>query len=187
MLKKLLLFVSVTLVSFIMFSFLFKPKTGTPTSSIYDIEIKSLTGEPLKLSDYKGKFVLFVNVASECGFTPQYKDLETLYSTYKDKLMVIGVPCNQFGGQEPGTAKDIQTFCQSNYGVSFVMTEKVDVKGENQHPLYKWLTNKELNNTTSSTVKWNFQKYLVNPEGQLVNYFFSNTEPLSDKIVKHLK
>ncbi|MFD2550672.1 glutathione peroxidase [Bizionia sediminis] len=157
-----------------------------PTQSIYDIAINGLDGNPIALSDFKGKHILFVNVASKCGFTGQYEDLQKLYDNYKNNLMIIGVPCNQFGGQEPGTAADIQSFCQANYGVSFVMTEKVDVKGNNQHPLYKWLTNKTLNGQSNSSVKWNFQKYLVDGEGHLVDYFFSVTNPMSGKITKHL-
>jgi glutathione peroxidase len=101
--------------------------------------------------------------------------------------MIIGVPCNQFGGQEPGTAIDIQTFCQQNYGVTFLMTEKVDVKGKNQHALYQWLTQQDKNGSSSSSVKWNFQKYLVGKKGELIDYYFSSTNPLSDKIKKHLK
>ncbi len=156
------------------------------TASIYDIEINSLEGTAIDLSDYKGKMLLIVNVASKCGFTGQYTDLQKLYDEYQDDLMIIGVPCNQFGGQEPGTADDIQTFCEKNYGVSFLMTEKVDVKGSDQHPLYKWLTSKELNGNSSSSVKWNFQKYLINGDGQLVDYYFSITSPMSAKITKHL-
>lgn len=154
--------------------------------SIYDIEINSLKGEPIDLSAFKGKKILFVNVASECGFTPQYAELEKLYETYQDKLMVIGVPCNQFGGQEPGDADQIQQFCSANYGVTFLITEKVDVKGENQHPLYAWLTSKELNGAKSSTVKWNFQKYLVDEEGHFMDYYYSITTPMSDKITRLL-
>ena len=156
-------------------------------TSIYDIEIKSLQNNPIQLSDFKGKYILFVNVASKCGFTPQYKGLEELHKTYKNNLVVIGVPCNQFGKQEPGNKEEIQEFCEVNYGVSFLITEKIDVKGTNQHPLYTWLTSKELNNKKSSSVKWNFQKYLVSPEGKLIDYYFSITEPLSAKITKHLK
>ena len=155
--------------------------------SIYDVEIKSLQNNPIQLSDFKGKYILFVNVASKCGFTPQYKDLEELQKMHQDNLVVIGVPCNQFGQQEPGNNKDIQEFCELNYGVSFLITEKVDVKGENQHPLYTWLTSRKLNNKKSSTVRWNFQKYLVSPEGKLIDYYFSITKPLSSKITKHLK
>jgi glutathione peroxidase len=163
-----------------------KPKTD-PIMSIYEIKINALNGEPINLSDYKNKYILFVNVASKCGFTGQYEDLQKLYDTHKDKLMIIGVPCNQFGGQEPGTVKEIQTFCQANYGVTFLMTEKVDVKGKNQHPLYQWLTQQEKNGSSSSSVKWNFQKYLVGKKGELIDYYFSITNPLSDKIINHIK
>ncbi|QXP67013.1 glutathione peroxidase [Polaribacter sp. AHE13PA] len=155
--------------------------------NIYNTEINSLQNTPILLSDFKGKYILFVNVASKCGFTPQYKDLEELHKTYNDKIVVLGVPCNQFGKQEPGSSSEIETFCEVNYGVSFLITEKIDVKGKNQHPLYTWLTSKKLNNKKSSTVKWNFQKYLVSPEGELVDYYFSITKPLSSKIIKHLK
>ena len=108
--------------------------------TIYDIEIKSLQNNPIHLSDFKGKYLLFVNVASKCGFTPQYKELEKLYNTHANNLVVIGVPCNQFGKQEPGNSDEIEEFCKVNYGVSFLITEKIDVKGKEQHPLYNWLT-----------------------------------------------
>ncbi|WP_417866420.1 glutathione peroxidase [Xanthomarina gelatinilytica] len=157
------------------------------SASLYDISINSLTGEAIDLSSFKGKKILIVNTASECGFTGQYEGLQELYNTYKDKLVVIGVPCNQFGGQEPGTASEIQSFCKQNYGVTFLMTEKVDVKGGNQHPLYKWLTSKELNGVSSSSVKWNFQKYLIDEKGNLIDYYYSITSPTSTKITKHLK
>lgn len=156
-------------------------------TSLYTIEINSISGERINLADYKGKKILFVNVASECGFTPQYEDLQELYEQYKDKLMVIGVPSNQFGGQEPGTAAQIQSFCKLNYGVTFLITEKVDVKGDKQHPLYAWLTKKENNGLKNSSVKWNFQKYLVDENGELIDYYFSLTKPMSNKITKHLK
>jgi glutathione peroxidase len=154
---------------------------------IYDLEINSLQNTPIILSGFKGKYILFVNVASKCGFTPQYKELEELHKTYKNNLVVIGVPCNQFGQQEPGNNDEIQEFCELNYGVSFLITEKIDVKGTNQHKLYTWLTSRKLNNKKSSSVKWNFQKYLVSPEGKLIDYYFSITKPLSSKITKHLK
>jgi len=156
-------------------------------TNLYDIKINSLQGKAVDLSKFKNKHILFVNVASKCGFTPQYKDLEELHKTYKDKLVVIGVPCNQFGSQESGTSEEIEEFCQVNYGVSFLITEKIDVKGNNQHPLYTWLTDKSLNDKKSSSVKWNFQKYIVSPEGKLIDYYFSITKPLSSKITKHLK
>lgn len=161
-------------------------KMETTTTSLYNIEIKSISGDKINLADYKGKKILFVNVASECGFTPQYEGLQELYELYKDKLMIIGVPSNQFGGQEPGTAAQIQSFCKLNFGVTFLITEKVDVKGENQHPLYAWLTKKENNGLKSSSVKWNFQKYLVDEKGDLIDYYFSLTKPMSKKITKHL-
>jgi glutathione peroxidase len=157
-----------------------------PQASIYDIPLTSLNGEKIDLSAFKGKKILIVNTASECGFTKQYADLQKLHEKYQDKLVIIGVPCNQFGEQEPGNAKEIQTFCQVNYGVTFLMTEKVDVKGENQHPLYQWLTKMELNGVKSSSVKWNFQKYLIDEQGNFIDYYFSLTNPMSSKITKQL-
>jgi len=162
-------------------------KTNLKPTNMYEIAINSLTGEKIDLNQFKGKKILFVNVASECGFTPQYKDLQKLHETYKDKLVVIGLPCNQFGEQESGTTSQIKSFCEKNYGVDFLMTEKIDVKGENQHPLYAWLTQKEKNGVMSSSVKWNFQKYMVDENGKLIDVFYSITEPLSDKIVKLVK
>jgi glutathione peroxidase len=156
-------------------------------TSLFDIQINNLQGKAIHLSEFKGKHILFVNVASKCGFTPQYESLEKLSKTYKNNLVVIGVPCNQFGRQEPGNSNEIEEFCQVNYGVSFLITEKIDVKGEGQHPLYKWLSLRSLNGTKSSSVKWNFQKYLVNTEGKLIDYYFSITKPFSHKITKHLK
>lgn len=155
-------------------------------TELYSIEINALDKSPIDLSEFKGKYLLFVNVASKCGFTNQYRDLEKLFQKYKQQLMVIGVPSNQFGGQEPGNAEQIGAFCERNYGVSFLMTEKMRVKGENQHPLYNWLTNKKANGKLTSSVKWNFQKYLVGPDGQLIDVYYSLTTPLSSKITKHL-
>ena len=154
--------------------------------SIYEISINSISGEPINFEYFKGKKILIVNTASECGFTGQYADLEKLYETYKDKLVVIGVPCNQFGGQEPGTLTEIKSFCEVNYGVTFLLTEKVEVKGDNKHPLYSWLTNKELNGVKSSSVKWNFQKYLIDENGKFIDYYYSMTKPMSSKITKQL-
>ena len=154
---------------------------------IYSIVINSLQGKPIDLALYKGKKILFVNVASKCGFTPQYKELQQLQDTYIDNLVIIGVPCNQFGNQEPGNSNEIKTFCEVNYGVSFLITEKIDVKGKNQHPLYAWLTKKVINGKQNSNVKWNFQKYLVDENGELLDFYYAITKPLSHKITKHLK
>jgi glutathione peroxidase len=156
-------------------------------STLYSVKIKSISGTEINLETYKGKKILFVNVASECGFTPQYEGLQELYKLYKERLIVIGVPSNQFGKQEPGTSNQIQSFCEINYGVTFLITEKVDVKGDNQHPLYAWLTKKDNNGVKNSAVKWNFQKYLVDENGVLIDYYFSITKPMSRKITKYFK
>lgn len=153
---------------------------------LFDIKLKTLQGEDFDLSVFKGKKILFVNTASQCGFTKQYKDLQTLFDLYSNKLMVVGVPCNQFGNQEPGDADEINSFCEINFGVTFPLTEKIKVKGEGQHELYKWLTRKEFNGKKNSSVKWNFQKYLVDENGELIDYFYSITKPMSSKILKHL-
>ena len=156
-------------------------------SSIYDIQLIGIGGEEMNLRQYKGKKILFVNVASKCGFTKQYEGLQQLYDKYKEKLVIIGIPCNQFGEQEPGTNKEIVTFCKLNYGVDFPMAQKIDVKGKNQHPFYAWLTRKENNEVKNSSVKWNFQKYLIDENGSLIDYYFSLTKPMSRKITKHLE
>ena len=156
-------------------------------NSIYDISLTGLDGEEIKISEFKNKYILFVNVASKCGFTGQYEGLQELYEKYKSKLVVVGVPSNEFGGQEPGGSLEIATFCSEKYDVSFVMAEKTKVKGSEQHPLYKWLTNKDLNKISNSSVKWNFQKYLVNQDGGLVDYWYSLTKPMSEKITKYLE
>ena len=158
----------------------------TMNSSLYDIRINTLLGEPLNLEAFRGKKLLIVNVASTCGFTKQYKSRQQLYDNYKDNLVVIGVPCNQFGKQEPGTASEINQFCEINYGVTFPITEKISVKGKEQHMLYQWLTDKKINKRKNSSVKWNFQKYLIDEQGQLIDYYFSITHPMSNKITKHL-
>jgi glutathione peroxidase len=149
---------------------------------IYDIKIEGINGKMIDLNAYKGKKILFVNVASECGFTKQYDGLQELYTTYKDKLVVIGLPCNQFGGQEPGAAAEIESFCRLNFGVDFPLTTKVKVKGKGQHELYEWLTTKAKNGKKNSSVKWNFQKYLIDENGVFVDVFYSMTKPMSKKI-----
>lgn len=157
------------------------------SKSIYDYSIASLNGkEEINLSDFKGKKILLVNTASECGFTPQYKELQAVHEKYGDELVIIGFPCNQFGGQEPGDAEQIASFCEKNFGVTFMLTEKIDVKGANQHPIYAWLTNKSLNGQKNSTVKWNFQKYLIDEQGNLLDVYYSTTKPDSPKIIEQL-
>lgn len=164
-----------------------KTEVHQQQSDFYAIKIKSPNGDNIQLSDFKDKYLLFVNVASKCGFTPQYRALQQLQDDYKDKLTVIGLPCNQFARQEPDSAEKVRSFCERNFGVTFPLTDKVHVKGSRQHPLYQWLTRKEFNGKSNSSVKWNFQKYLVNDKGELVDYFYSVTKPNSSKIIKHLK
>lgn len=155
-------------------------------NSIHSYSFVSLNGDTIELNTFKGKKILFVNVASKCGFTPQYEGLQELHDKYKDKLVILGFPCNQFGEQEKGSSDEIQSFCKKNFGVEFLMSEKIDVKGVNQHPIYKWLTSKELNGKNSTSVKWNFQKYLVDEDGIWIDYWYSLTKPKSSKITKHL-
>ncbi len=149
--------------------------------------IKLNSKDKLCLSDFKGKKILLVNVASECGFTKQYSDLEKLYTTYKDKLVIIGFPCNQFGGQEPGTEEEIATFCSSKFAVTFPLTTKIDVKGDKQHPIYKWLTNKTMNGVDDYNVNWNFNKFMLDENGQLIGYFSSRINPMDSAIINLLK
>ncbi len=158
----------------------------TVASSIYDFKVESLEGGALDLSAYKGKKVLIVNTASKCGLTPQYKDLETLYKTYKDKLVVIGFPANNFMRQEPGTNAEIKEFCQQNYGVSFPMAAKISVKGKDIHPLFKYLVAEAEKKGIKDPIKWNFTKFLVDENGQLVTVFSSRTSPMDDEVLKYL-
>ena len=165
----------------------FTPKVKSPVppkTSLYDIQINSISNEPINLSEYEGKKILIVNVASKCGFTPQYAGLQELHEKYGDQLVIIGVPCNQFMNQEPGSSEEISNFCQKNYGVNFLITEKVDVKGKNIHPIYQWLTEKEFNGNVDSNVKWNFQKYLISATGELLEIFSSKTKPMAPEIIE---
>jgi glutathione peroxidase len=152
--------------------------------SIYDYTILALDEESqINLADYRGKKILFVNVASKCGYTPQYEGLQNLYEKYGDKVQIIGFPCNQFMRQEPGSKEEIAEFCSANYGVTFPITTKINVKGEDKHPIYNWLTSKALNGVDDYSVSWNFNKFLVDEEGNLINYFGSKVEPESDELV----
>jgi glutathione peroxidase len=150
---------------------------------LYDVDIATLDGAPLDLSSLKGRSVLVVNVASKCGLTPQYTGLENLQKRYGDQgFTVLGVPCNQFGGQEPGTAEEIQTFCSTSYGVSFPLTEKVDVNGDGRHPLYQQLVTTPDQSGETGDIQWNFEKFLVSPAGDVVARFRPRTEPEADEV-----
>jgi glutathione peroxidase len=146
--------------------------------SVYDFSAKTIRGEEQSLADYKGKVLLIVNTASKCGFTPQYKELQELYEQYRDRgFGVLGFPCNQFGHQEPGTEEEIEEFCQVNYGVTFPMFAKVDVNGENAHPLFEYLKEKASGVLGTKAIKWNFTKFLVDRNGNVVARFASQTRP----------
>lgn len=149
-------------------------------ASLYDFKINSLEGKTVDFSQYKGKTLLIVNTASECGYTPQYADLQKLHEAYGSKVTILGFPANNFGGQEPGSNAEIATFCQKNYGVSFQMFEKISVKGSDQHPLYAWLKEK-----TGQEPSWNFCKYLVKPDGT-VKFFKSGVKPMDKQITDEL-
>lgn len=153
------------------------------TNSIHQFKVESLTGGTIDFSEFKGKKVLVVNTASECGFTPQYAGLEELYNKHKNELVIVGFPANNFGGQEPGTNAEIKAFCEQNYGVSFPMAAKVSVKGEDIAPIFAWLTSKEENGVKNVDIKWNFTKFLLDENGQLIASFESNVEPQSKAIL----
>ena len=155
----------------------------TPPSKFHELSIKSLDGkEEIQFKQFKGKKVMLVNTASECGYTPQYADLEKLYEKYRDKLVIIGFPCNQFGEQEPGTAEEISVFCKSRYSITFPITEKIEVKGDHQHTVYQWLTHKEFNKKEDVNVRWNFGKFLIDEKGKYLGYFSSKVNPLDSVI-----
>lgn len=146
--------------------------------SFYELTYTDIDGKPVSMSAYKGKYVLCVNVASKCGHTPQYAKLEALYEKLKDKLVIIGFPCNQFLGQEPGSEKEIAEFCTKNYGVTFPLSSKIDVKGKDQHPVYTWLMTKDVNGVSDDKVEWNFHKVLVSPEGTWLKAFSAGSDPM---------
>ena len=167
-----------------MFSFLNKSISDN-SKTLFDFKINTINGDELNLSTYKGKTVLIVNVASNCGFTKQYDDLRNLYDTYREKgLVILGIPSNQFGGQEPGSEDEIKDFCKTNFNITFPMTSKYDVKGENAHPIFLW-AKKSFGNST--VPKWNFHKILVNKHGKIVDTFASFTNPRSNKIIKKIE
>ncbi|WP_299821143.1 glutathione peroxidase [uncultured Pontibacter sp.] len=152
----------------------------TSTSSFYTFKMETLEGKEVDFSQYKGKKVLLVNTASECGFTPQYEDLQKLNEQHGDKVVILGFPANNFGGQEPGSNEEIASFCQKNYGVSFQMFDKISVAGEDKHPLYTWLTDNAPNHEEPN---WNFCKYLVNENGEVVAFYPSKVKPMGEEIL----
>ena len=156
-------------------------------ASVHEFKVAGLDGKTIDLSQYKGKKILIVNTASKCGYTPQYTDLEALYEKYKDKLVIIGFPANNFGQQEPGSNSEIKEFCTKNYGVSFPMADKVDVVGDNIHPLFKYLTEeaKKLG-VADPVIGWNFTKFLVDENGKLIAVFPSKVKPMDESITKYL-
>jgi glutathione peroxidase len=155
--------------------------------SIHSFKVPSIDGGTIDFSKFKGKKILVVNTASQCGYTPQYAALEKLYAANKEKLVIVGFPANNFGGQEPGSNSEIKEFCQKNYGVSFPLAEKVSVKGDDTHPLFKWLTAKAENGVLDSEIKWNFTKFLLDENGNLLASFPSKVSPLGEEIAVHLK
>ena len=162
------------------------PGFGTP--SIWDISVTAITGETLTLDRYRHRVLLIVNVASKCGLTPQYEDLQAFYEQYKDKgVVVLGFPANNFMGQEPGTEEDIKSFCSKNYGVTFPMFSKISVKGNDMAPLYKFLTSKEQNGVMDAPVSWNFQKFLIDKEGRMVTFFEPKAKVTEEKFIAAVK
>ena len=157
------------------------------TTSIHQFIVPSIDGGTINFADFKGKKILVVNTASKCGFTYQYEGLEKLYQTYKDKLVIVGFPCNQFLAQDPGTNETINNFCKKNYGVTFPMAAKIHVRGKDKAPIYEWLCNKKENGVLDATISWNFNKFILDENGKLLEHFGSTTKPDSDKILKWLK
>lgn len=176
--KKATLFISLIVMATMAFS----------QKSFHDFKVEDIDGKEFDLSTLKGKKVLVVNTASKCGYTPQYEQLESIYKNYGDeKFTVIAFPANNFANQEPGSDAEVEEFCKKNYGVSFPIMSKISVKGDDQHPLYRWLTHKSENGVMDSDVKWNFQKYLIDENGKLVDMVETKVKPDDEKIVSWIK
>ncbi len=156
-------------------------------ASIHNISIEGINGSELRLDQFRGKKMMIVNVASECDFTPQYEQLEELYRQYNDKLSIIGCPSNDFGNQEPEDDEKIQAFCQTMFQVTFPLSKKINIRSEPVHPLYKWLTDKDLNEVSDNIVTWNFQKYGISPQGTWQEVFSPETSPLDDQIINWIE
>ena len=163
-----------------------KKATVIQNKSIYDFKVEALNGGTIDFADFKGKKILIVNTASKCGFTPQYKELEALYEKYKDQLVIIGFPANNFLFQEPGSNETIGEFCKKNYGVTFPMAAKISVKGKSIAPIYQWLCNKEENGVMDAKITWNFNKFLLNEQGIIIAKFSSKVTPMSEEITSKL-
>ncbi|MCS6819041.1 MAG: glutathione peroxidase [Chitinophagales bacterium] len=164
------------------------PPLNPPVQSVHEFTMKTIDGKELSLSTFKGKVLLIVNVASKCGLTPQYKEIEALYRKYKDKgLVVLGFPANNFLGQEPGTDKEIKEFCTTKYDVTFPMFSKISVKGKDQHPLYQYLTQKSNNGVIDADVKWNFQKFLVDKNGKVITSFSPQTSVNDESVIREIE
>ena len=160
--------------------------TQLQPTSIHQFIVPALDGSTINFASFKGKKILIVNTASECGFTKQYEGLQQLYNQYKEKLVIVGFPANNFGGQEPGSNTEIQSFCKKNYGVTFPMAAKISVKGDDAAAIYKWLCNKSANGVLDATIKWNFNKFLLDENGIILQYFESSVTPLSETITSKL-
>lgn len=169
-------------------AFAFSVSAMAQYKTLHDFNLKNIDGSDFKLSQLKGKKVMVVNVASKCGLTPQYEELQALYEKYKDSnFVIVGLPANNFMSQEPGTNAEIKEFCTSKFGVTFPMMEKISVKGSDIHPLYVWLTQKSQNGVMDSEVKWNFQKYLIDENGKLVDFIPPRDKPNSEKVIKWIE
>ena len=165
-----------------------QPAMADHHKTLHDFTVQDIYGDDFDLSQLKGKKVMVVNTASKCGLTPQYESLEKLYRTYSsENFVVIGFPANNFMNQEPGTNEEIITFCEENYGVTFPMMSKISVKGDDIHPLYQWLTNKDQNGVMDSEIAWNFQKYLIDEQGRLVKYFSPRHDPMAEEILNWIR
>jgi glutathione peroxidase len=165
-----------------------RPDSGIqePTASIYDFKMASISGDEIDFARYKGKKILIVNTASECGFTPQYEDLQKLHDLHGSKVVILGFPANNFGGQEPGSNTEIANFCKENYAVTFQMFSKISVSGDDMAPLYKWLTDKSKNGWNEEAPNWNFCKYYLNEQGELMKFYASAISPMSEEILKDI-
>lgn len=177
----------VILVMAAFFTFFSAAEAQPVPQSIYDFKVDGLTGGTIDFSAFKGKKILIVNTASHCTYTPQYEQLEALYKKYKDRLVVVGFPSNNFFFEERGSNKEIADFCKKNYGVSFPMAAKISVKGRKQAPIYRWLTDERYNHFKSTSVKWNFQKYLLDEQGKLIAIFYPNTRPDAPEVIRAIE